>query len=159
LLDAGIPLAQRCAHGVAQLYGQLSLNDENGDVRPSVAWVADRLGYTRRQVQRAHKMLEEAGFWQAVGRYARRVIRRITALVKTAAPAPTPAPTKGDMGSPSKVTWGHRTNDAPYSFKRSDKPTPVPPPFVPTPATGSSPELRAKLRTGWRNLAKRGDRS
>lgn len=146
---AGVDRRQHCTHLVAALYARLAVNADDSTVRPSVDYVAEKLGYSTRQVKRANARLDLIGFVQTIGRYARRAIRAVASLAK------------GDTASRSKVTRRPVTSSAPLiSLKsrgkpRSDRPTPAPPAYVPDARSApvARPEVRERLRTGWRDLA------
>ncbi|MBM7458566.1 hypothetical protein JOE26_001241 [Rhodococcus coprophilus] len=141
-------------------------------VNPSVERIAEETRSSLRGVKHALARLGDLGLVRTVRRTGRAAWRALTNSIgrmlakRGANNTRREVQTSTRAGQPPYISLYDQKNDqragsAPAErrgWASSTPTTPTPPRFVPTPATGSSPELRAKLRTGWRNLAKRGDR-
>lgn len=148
-------------------------NTDTGDpmVNPSVERIAEETRSSIRGVKHAIARLTELGLVRTVRHTGRAAWRALTNSIGRLLPSrgannhrrevqTSTAPAQPlYMSSSSDQKNDQRGGSASGAERRrwaSTTPTtPTPPKFIPSPAVGSSPEVRAKLRTSWRNLAKR----
>ncbi|KDE12429.1 helix-turn-helix domain-containing protein [Rhodococcus aetherivorans] len=140
--------------------------DENGDpiAWPKVATLVKATGYCKRSVQAANAELAALGLIgrtakavAATVRHGRAVVRTVvlSTFKRTTATVAEPAPAKGANAAPPRVQTMHPAGGrSPYmGTTKIERPTPTPPPYVPpAPRPTASSALRAKLRTGWRDM-------
>lgn len=141
-------------------------------VNPSAPTIAAELDYTERSVRSALATLKDIGFWGAVRRTGRAAWRAVSGRVMRAVLPPsrreissrrdvksrhvahegTPYMSSIDQKSDRRV-WSAGDGRRPWAAPTA--PTPTPAPFTPAEEKPvAAPELRAMLRTGWKNLAK-----